>query len=320
MKDIIKKYWFIGLIIVALVAGVAYYAIDSTKDIVQGKTVDGENVVYSLSDNDVTAGQFYDSLYEDMGASAIAQLFQFALVDQLVETTDEMLVEAEAQAEYTIDQFKSSYGATYEDTLLAALKSMGYDSIDDLSTHMVLQLKYNVILEEAATDLFDEFNETYSPRILSHILVAMADSENPTDEELAKWEEVKTALEDGTSFAEVAYTYSDDTGSATSGGYLGYSDTTTSYVTEFLEAGLALEAGEYSEWVKTDYGYHLIYCEATDFDTLLVTDGFLDAVFTAYPTYISELLFIKADELETVYESDELEAQLKALFGVGGDE
>lgn len=318
MKDIIKKYWFIGLIIIALVCGVGYFAIDSTKDVVPGKKVNGENVVYSLSGHDVTANEFYDSLYDTMGASAIAQLFQFAIVDQIIETTDEMKEEAQVQADYTIEQFKSNYGVNYEETLLAALKGIGYSSIDDLNTHMILQIKYNQILENAVADLFNDYNEEYSPRILSHILVAMEDPTNPSEAELAKWEEVKAALASGTEFSEVATNYSDDTGSATSGGYLGLADANTSFVPEFLEASLKLNAGETSEWVQTDYGVHLIYCEATDYETLSAQSGFSEAVLTAYPTYISDLLFAKADELNTTYNNTELEAQLKALFGIGG--
>lgn len=320
MKEIIKKYWFVGTVGVILVASIAYFAYDTKKDVIPGKTIDGENVVYSLTNKDVKASEFYDSLYTSMGVSSIGQRFQFLVVDQVIETTDEMTQNAKAQADQLIAQYKSAYGADYEKVLLAILNSIGYSELSGLESYLVSIQKYNLMITESADELFPTFSEEYKPRVISHILVKMADPENPTEEELARFEEVKQALADGKSFEEVATTYSDDTSSAVNKGSIGYTDKTSSLVPEFLEASLQLEVGQTSDWVKTQYGYHLIRCDATDLETLKTYEDFTNAIHEANPEYLATKLFENAEKLGVEYGSEELEAALKKLFGLGGQE
>lgn len=80
-----------------------------------------------------------------------------------------------------------------------------------------------------------------------HILVA--------DEETALT--VRNMLLQGADFAEVAAEYSLDTGSATSGGDLGWFGRGR-MVAEFEEAAFALQPGEISQPVQSQYGYHII--------------------------------------------------------------
>ena len=54
-KDIIKKYWFVGLVAVLLIVFVAVYAVDLNKNKevkVDTLTKDGMSVIYSIDDND----------------------------------------------------------------------------------------------------------------------------------------------------------------------------------------------------------------------------------------------------------------------------
>jgi parvulin-like peptidyl-prolyl isomerase len=60
-----------------------------------------------------------------------------------------------------------------------------------------------------------------------------------------------------TEFSELATQYSDDTASAVDGGMLG-SFAKGVMVKEFEDAAFALQIGEVSQPVKTDYGYHII--------------------------------------------------------------
>ena len=62
------------------------------------------------------------------------------------------------------------------------------------------------------------------------------------------------------SFEDVAKENSDDTGSATNGGDLGWFSHGV-MVKEFEAAAFALEKGQMSEPVKTDFGYHIILVE-----------------------------------------------------------
>src|SRR5690606_5126033 len=74
---------------------------------------------------------------------------------------------------------------------------------------------------------------------------------------LALAEELRQRLLDGEDFAELAAEYSDDPGSATTGGDLGWFGH-GAMVAPFEEAAFSLEPGEISEPVQTDFGYHLI--------------------------------------------------------------
>lgn len=317
MKENIKKYWFVGVIGIILIAGVTYFAYEKSKEVIPGKTKDGESVIYSLKDTDVLASEFYNSLYKTMGVSSIAQRFQFLVIDQMIETTEEMKTNAKTQADAVKQQYIAAYQTNYEDALLQTLKSIGYNNVADLETHLIITQKYDKLITDSTTELFDAFSAENNPRVLSHILIKMADPANPTAEETAKLEEVKKAIADGLSFEEAAVTYSDDP-SGSEKGLLGYVDKNTKFVPEFLAAGIALEAGQTSEWVQTTYGMHLIRCDATDLATLSALEEFNTAIFNANPNYIPNKLFEEATKLGIEYGTPELENELKAMFGLGG--
>ncbi len=100
----------------------------------------------------------------------------------------------------------------------------------------------------------------------SHILIRMKGSQAParpgekelTDEEaLAKANELRTKILGGASFAELAKTESDDTGTAPNGGELG-TFTKGRMVPQFEQAAFSQEIGKVGQPVKSPYGYHLI--------------------------------------------------------------
>ncbi len=64
-------------------------------------------------------------------------------------------------------------------------------------------------------------------------------------------------LGSGGDFAQLAKEYSDDPGSAETGGDLGWFGR-GQMVTEFDDAAFSLAVGEISQPIKTTYGYHLI--------------------------------------------------------------
>lgn len=82
--------------------------------------------------------------------------------------------------------------------------------------------------------------------------LAMA-SESRANEALAK-------AKDGSDFAALAQEYSDDTGSGSQGGELGWFGKGV-MVKEFEDAAFSMEAGQVSDLVKTQFGYHIIKVE-----------------------------------------------------------
>lgn len=108
----------------------------------------------------------------------------------------------------------------------------------------------------------EEFNVDES-RKLRHILVAPAAAEG-AEATQAQWDAAKKEAEDllkkvknGGDFAAIAKESSDDPGSKAQGGDLG-SVSPGMMVPEFDEAAFALDKGQISDLVKTQYGYHII--------------------------------------------------------------
>lgn len=73
-----------------------------------------------------------------------------------------------------------------------------------------------------------------------------------------KIEQLRTRLQAGEDFATLAKAESDDTGSATRGGDLGGWVKRESFVAPFASAMAALEIGQVSDVVETQFGYHII--------------------------------------------------------------
>ncbi len=95
-----------------------------------------------------------------------------------------------------------------------------------------------------------------------HILVQVDKNAPMADKSAAlkKIKDIKSQLNKGADFAELASKYSDDPGSKQKGGDLGYF-TKGDMVPEFEKAAFALNVGQVSEPVQTDFGWHIIKVE-----------------------------------------------------------
>ncbi|QIJ01180.1 peptidylprolyl isomerase [Stutzerimonas balearica] len=92
-------------------------------------------------------------------------------------------------------------------------------------------------------------------RRAAHILIETGELSD--EQAKAKLEEVAKRLQAGESFADLAKEFSQDPGSASEGGDLGYAGPGV-YDPAFEEALYALQEGEVSQPVKTEFGWHLI--------------------------------------------------------------
>src|SRR5579864_3540140 len=108
---------------------------------------------------------------------------------------------------------------------------------------------------------------------------------------LAKAQDVETQLKAGKDFAELAKKYSADPGTAAQGGDLGWAEQ-SAYVGPFADALFAMPAGQISDPVKTQFGYHIIR---------------LDEIRPAHVRTFDEV----RSELETEYRRD----QAAEVFG-----
>lgn len=113
----------------------------------------------------------------------------------------------------------------------------------------------------------------------------------PRDEAqaLARILEVQQRLNAGEDFAALAQEYSDDPGSKDSGGELGWFARDEGLVIEFEEAAFTLQAGEVSEPVLTQFGYHLIKVEERDPARELDAFTIQQRKFEAYQQWLTAL-------------------------------
>jgi peptidyl-prolyl cis-trans isomerase D len=128
-----------------------------------------------------------------------------------------------------------------------------------------------------------------------HILIKVpADADAKTDAAAKqKAEDILKQLKAGANFADLAKKYSEDDGSKAQGGELGFIQRGVT-VPAFETAAFALQPGQLSDVVKTQYGYHIILCEEKE---------------TAHTKPLEE---VKAQILATL--TRDKEAQQEAVF------
>ena len=319
MGKFLKKNWFVMLVVAIFLAISVYYIYDTNKGKLKGKQTNGEDVVYSIDDDDTTASEFYETLFKTNGSNAQLTLFKRAVADASISTTNEIKDAAAKQAESIIANYKNSYGANYEAKLLTDMASTGYT---DLEEYLIQQQKVNQLTAEYAKEHFDELKI----RQVSYILIKFTDRNNPTaeptEDEAARMKAVDDELAAGDDFATVASKHSEDTSTSVNGGVLGVIDKNTSTLdAAFLEASLALNEGEVSKWVRSsNFGYFRIIANATTQAKLEEVAGdnpYLTLVQNYDTTLSNQALWAKAQELGIDFKGNtELENSIKKAMGI----
>lgn len=92
---------------------------------------------------------------------------------------------------------------------------------------------------------------------ISHILRKIRAGGEGRDEALKKIQDIRRRILAGEDFSQLARQYSEDPGSASRGGELGFISR-GDFVKEFEEVAFHLQEGELSEIVETQFGFHLI--------------------------------------------------------------
>jgi foldase protein PrsA len=166
-----------------------------------------------------------------------------------VSSTDYKLSEEEVEEAYTAFMETAAEDAD----LTAFYEANGIDE-----AYIKSQIESKLYTEEFERQVYAEVEsdtanleglfDTYPLQVdASHILVA----------EAALADEIKGKIAAGEDFAELAKQFSVDTGSAQTGGALGLFGRGT-MVEEFEKAAFALKAGEVSEVIQSQFGYHII--------------------------------------------------------------
>ena len=320
-KELIKKYWFVAVIAIALLVFIGVYSAEAYRNreiVVNNKQVDGKYVAYTIDGEPVFADELYEKLYENNGASLALVAYQRAILDKAYETTEEMKQTASISA----TNIMSSYSKDYLDSYL---KSKGYENgADDLAQYYIHSIKLDSLIKEYVLENKQYYTSEMGTdgRLIYHILVMcdttpVEDSEgnvisyeaNPTDEQKEKLNQILEELKDeANSFELVAYNNSDDTGSTNYGGYIGVVNQENAQMFDqmFANAALALKDGEVSEPIVSSFGYHIIKNVGSDEQIVLDDYNFMSDLQNNNPTLIVRATLAKAEQLGFEIKSESL--------------
>lgn len=232
-------------------------------------------------------------------ANVLSLRVWFALLNQRVEDEglEDLLADVTAEVG---DELPGQFDSQFGDGAFAEFP-------DDLKTTIIEQFALPEMLnrwaqQEVGDDpeaFFDAHPEAFTEICVSHVLVGLQGGRTPSEAD-AEARELRDRIESGEDFTAIASNESDDPAAAAEGGELGCgSKASLQFDPTFEAAAFALEEGEVSEPVQTQFGSHLIMVTA-------ITQPELDEV---------------EDSIQTVMAQAATELQNEFLFGTicGGD-
>lgn len=172
---------------------------------------------------------------------------------------------------FDVDRFRSQVSVTDEEVRLRYEENQRQYVTDERVDAAYVTLSLDDLVDDPSIDVSEaevrsayETDRAAAPpeqeRRSRHILLETGEARS-AEEAQAQLEAIRDRIESGESFADIAAEVSEDPGSATQGGDLGFAGRGI-FDPAFEEALFALEApGDVSEPVQTEFGYHLIQLE-----------------------------------------------------------
>jgi peptidyl-prolyl cis-trans isomerase SurA len=232
------------------------------------------------------------------------------------------------KAEFTEEEFKAQLKA--EGLTESELKKRyRRQTREKMMTDRLIGAKLSRV--SVSTREVKDFYESYKDSIpdqpeavkLSHILLEIGPSSETLDSLKSKAERIRDLAQSGEDFARLASTYSDDP-SGERGGDLGFFKR-GDMIPKFEEVAFALDPGDISQVVETQFGYHIIKVEEKRDDQvharhilLLVSSSHKDTARTEQlADSLYQLLMEGADftELAKQFSSDEESKKMGGELG-----
>lgn len=295
MGQLLRDNWFVVLIAVVIIGFISYFVYDSNKYNVSSAKDGSKDVVMSVDGGSVTADELYKEMKQD-DSSLLYYMYRNAVVDQSVKTTDALQKKADKFETNLNSYAKQQDSDNYETILEQELANYGFSSYDELNQYCLISVKEAKMNERYVDKHFDELTSnllTKNPRTISIISMAVSDADNLTEDEQKKKDNIDSALSKQ-SFKKTATAYSEDS-TASSKGFYGYVDaddassSNSSLSADVINAALALEKGQTSDWITatnssgSTYLYK-VYVNETDINKIhesknsSVTDSLLNAI------------------------------------------
>ncbi|WP_053361803.1 peptidylprolyl isomerase [Bacillus sp. FJAT-27251] len=198
-----------------------------------------EAVVESDAGN-ITKDELYEAMKEKVGEQTLQELLYSKVLGDKYEVSDD-------EVNKRVEELKTQLGDNFE-LVLQQNQLEDEDALREFLREQMLIEKAALKDVEVSEEEVKQRYEEYQPEIrASHILV----------EDEAKAKELKSKLDGGADFAELAKENSTDPGSAEKGGDLGFFGP-GAMVSEFEEAAYALDVNEISDPVQSQHGWHII--------------------------------------------------------------
>lgn len=230
--------------------------------------VNGQNIYYeNFKKNFSIVEKKYNEWYteniwsQEINGKTVLEIVKGQVLDKLIteelirqESDNKGITVDEKKVEETYNNFEKNLDKNEDLKKFYEENNMDEEFIKkQIGTELLVSEYQKNLLEEIGLnqEKLDEIIKEYVVQISAkHILVK--------DESLAK--EILAKIQEGEDFGALAKQYSEDPGSKDNNGDLGYFPR-GEMVPEFEEAAFALDVGEVSGLVKTEYGYHIIKVE-----------------------------------------------------------
>lgn len=243
------------------------------------KRFDLENAVqgYAINHMRKTADQLTDREREEIRDLAMEKLLARELIYQ------EALLFGIVAPEEAVDEEKYKIIANFpsEDEFYATLEKAGIDAMtyhrmlrQDITVNLMTEKKVAELPDPDESDIMDMYEKHPEKMIrrgrvrTSHILAKLTEGQDE-QQALEKIRELQKQVTPD-NFADLARLHS-DCPSSTAGGDLGWFRR-GDMVKEFEDVAFALDVGDISDIVKTQFGFHLVYLLEREEDARLTFD------------------------------------------------
>ena len=195
-----------------------------------------------------------------------------AVIDSITVADEEI----SSRVDRSIQYFTQQYGSIEK-----VIKAYGFNDLDDLKRELNSVQKENILIEKEQQNITEKIDVTpeevrlyynglkekeelpqFPAEIeLAQIVIKAIPSPEETERVIAKLNEIKKQIEDGSNFKMKAIINSDDPGVTSNGGE--YSVTKeSSFIKEFKEMAFTLDVGQVSKPFKSEFGYHIMQLNA----------------------------------------------------------